>query len=693
MKTNFISPRLFSKPSIIKIIILLVSISQLQLAQWIQNTGIEGGDIRSIVYDGSKIYAGTSGGGIYVSDDLGLSWSRSINGLNYFFVSSMLIKEQYIYAGFVSLGIFASSDQGQNWFAVNNGLPNSTVTAMAELDTFIFAGMYNQVYASTNFGKSWFWRSSGLSNYSISAIITKDSMLLLGTSNGFYCSFDYGANWIERSNGLGNLWIKDLTVLDDKIFAATDFGGVYVTYDLGLQWLPAGLSYINVLSITSADTLLFAGTFSSGIFMSSDFGNNWFNFSNNYPYGSLTNELQYIDNTIFAGNEHGVYKLQIGETEWQKRTSGLFAHNSDCIVTNEDKIYVGTPGGKIYFSDDNGSSWDFYQVSETFAPILDIAFKGDTMYAVTNGYLYYSTNSGASWVTANLYSVQLSSIIIVDNKIFVGTSGFDGIWLSTNGGLTWTQKNNGLSTIHVNRLAFDDLNIYAGTQSGLFISSDFGDNWVMATSGISQTMYVGAIRVIGERIYVGGIYGIYLSTNKGVTWSFKGLPNRIVLCISGYENMIFAGTIPDGVYRSSNGGNSWQAYNDGLIHKHAMSIGIVDTTLLTGILGFGLWNRPLIITEVEKDENYFPTDFLLSQNFPNPFNPSTSFEYRIPEWSFVSIKIYDVLGKELRTLVDEEKSAGIYKINFDAEDLPSGVYFYRIQAGSFIDTKKMLLLR
>lgn len=693
MKNNFISPRVLSRYNVIKIIILLFSISSIQFAQWTQNTGIEGGDIRAIVHDGSKIYTGTSGGGIYVSDDLGLSWSRRNNGLTYFFVSSMLVKDQYIYAGFVSLGIFASSDQGQNWVAVNNGLPNSTVTAMAELDSFIFAGMYNQVYASTNFGQSWFWRSNGLSNYSITTLIAQDSMLLLGTSNGFYCSSDHGANWIERSNGLGNLWINDLTAIGDKIFAATSNGGIYYTTDYGLQWNFIYMLPANTLSVASADTVLFAGTFSSGIFFSSDFGNNWFSFNNGYPYGSLTQIIKPINNSLFAGNEHGIYKLQEGETEWQKRTSGLIAYNSDCIVTNEDKIYVGTPGGKIYFSDDNGSSWDFYQVSETFAPILDIAFKGDTIYAITNGYVYYSTNSGLSWITANLYSVQLSSIIVIDNKIFVGTSGYDGIWLSTNGGLTWTQKNNGLTTIHVNCLAFDNLNIYAGTQSGLFISSDFGDNWLKATSGISQTFYVVALKVIGERIYAGGIYGVYSSTNQGVTWSFKGLSNRIVRCISGYENMIFAGTVSDGVYRSSNGGNSWQLYNDGLIHEFAMSIGIVDTTLFTGILGFGLWNRPLIIADVEKDKKYYPTDFLLSQNFPNPFNPSTSFEYQIPEFSFVSIKIYDVLGKELRTLVDEEKSAGIYKISFDAGNLPSGVYFYRIQAGSFIDTKKMLLLR
>lgn len=86
-------------------------------------------------------------------------------------------------------------------------------------------------------------------------------------------------------------------------------------------------------------------------------------------------------------------------------------------------------------------------------------------------------------------------------------------------------------------------------------------------------------------------------------------------------------------------------------------------------------------------------DFELTQNYPNPFNPSTKIKYQIPELSFVTIKVYDVLGKEVTTLINEEKPAGSYEVEFDASRLPSGVYFYRLQAGSFIETKKMILLR
>jgi hypothetical protein len=85
--------------------------------------------------------------------------------------------------------------------------------------------------------------------------------------------------------------------------------------------------------------------------------------------------------------------------------------------------------------------------------------------------------------------------------------------------------------------------------------------------------------------------------------------------------------------------------------------------------------------------------YSLNQNYPNPFNPATTIKYQIPELSFVTLKVYDVLGNEIATLVNEEKPVGSYDIEFDANALPSGIYFYRLQAGSFIETKKMVLMK
>jgi hypothetical protein len=88
-----------------------------------------------------------------------------------------------------------------------------------------------------------------------------------------------------------------------------------------------------------------------------------------------------------------------------------------------------------------------------------------------------------------------------------------------------------------------------------------------------------------------------------------------------------------------------------------------------------------------------PTSFEISQNYPNPFNPSTSIQFKIPENSFVTLKVYNVLGKEVATLLNEEKNAGLYEVTFDATDFSSGIYFYKIEAGNFVATKKMILMK
>jgi len=98
------------------------------------------------------------------------------------------------------------------------------------------------------------------------------------------------------------------------------------------------------------------------------------------------------------------------------------------------------------------------------------------------------------------------------------------------------------------------------------------------------------------------------------------------------------------------------------------------------------------ITSVNEDLNSV-NFYRLSNNYPNPFNPSTSIQYAISNRQFVSLKVYDILGTEIETLVNEEKSAGKYELNWNAANLPSGVYFYRLQAGDFVQTRKMILLK
>ncbi len=113
--------------------------------------------------------------------------------------------------------------------------------------------------------------------------------------------------------------------------------------------------------------------------------------------------------------------------------------------------------------------------------------------------------------------------------------------------------------------------------------------------------------------------------------------------------------------------------------------------------GFCYWKDSIRFTPspvgVEDEFNPFPTEFLLSQNYPNPFNPITIIKYAVPKWSRTTLKIFDILGNDIVTLVNEEKPVGTYELNWNADNLPSGVYFYRLQAGDFVQTRKMILLK
>jgi len=102
---------------------------------------------------------------------------------------------------------------------------------------------------------------------------------------------------------------------------------------------------------------------------------------------------------------------------------------------------------------------------------------------------------------------------------------------------------------------------------------------------------------------------------------------------------------------------------------------------------------PSLVLSATDEENSLPQSYNLTQNFPNPFNPSTLIEYSLPEEGFVSLKVYNLLGEEVITLVNENKKAGIYTVKFDGIGLTSGVYFYRITSGDYTLTKKMMLTK
>jgi hypothetical protein len=157
---------------------------------------------------------------------------------------------------------------------------------------------------------------------------------------------------------------------------------------------------------------------------------------------------------------------------------------------------------------------------------------------------------------------------------------------------------------------------------------------------------------------------------------------------------MLVGTDSLGVFLFSDNGDSLGSYNEGLTNLNVQSLSIDNNDYVYLGTDNGVWRRPLSeITSVEEHSTDLPSSYILLQNFPNPFNPSTIISYQLPIGGNVTLKIYDILGNEMETLVDEFKPAGKYETEFNAASLPSCVYFYSLKAGDYIDTKKMLLLK
>jgi hypothetical protein len=152
-----------------------------------------------------------------------------------------------------------------------------------------------------------------------------------------------------------------------------------------------------------------------------------------------------------------------------------------------------------------------------------------------------------------------------------------------------------------------------------------------------------------------------------------------------------------GVMLSTNDGGSWSLFSQGIpssVPCHDLTIHNATRKLVVWTHGRSAYSTDMVVVGTEPVSNEIPVEFKLYQNYPNPFNPETKIKYSLPKTSMVKLVVYDALGKVVNTLVNEEQAAGIYQINVDGlKGLASGIYFYRISAGSFTDVKKMVLLK
>ena len=400
-----------------------------------------------------------------------------------------------------------------------------------------------------------------------------------------------------------------------------------------------------------------------------------------------------------------------GYAQWLK-TNLPSTVKVNTLAISDSSIFAGTNGDGIFISKDNGVNWDSLNVGLDSKVIHSIFINGTTIFAGTEAGASFSTNNGLNWSTINsgLAGKGVWSFAVSDNKfststIFAGT--WSGIYTSSNNGTSWEVTGLSSTTMPVHTIiVHDPSNIFAATLGGgVFKSQNNGFSWndisiefkdenisnssiipVYSLAGIDTTLIAG---VAPGNFYHMPYYGSL----------FVLLPTIIsqnvpILCFSIRNTSLFAGNLTGSIFLSNaNGLKGWQPVSPSLTNQTVYSLALNKSYIFAGTES-GIWRLwyPDATTNVD-NFNKVPIGFALEQNYPNPFNPTTSISYSIPRSVFVNIKVYDLLGREVSTIVSEYKPVGNYRVQFKAGKLVSGIYFYTMQAGAFVQTKKIILLK
>ena len=389
-------------------------------------------------------------------------------------------------------------------------------------------------------------------------------------------------------------------------------------------------------------------------------------------------------------------------SQWVQVANGIGNVAILSLVSKSGILFAGGAGtSALYKSSNGGINWTtvIYDAS-----INSLVANDNFVFAGGSG-LYISSNNGVIWSNSLLNHV-INSLAVNGNTIFAGTSD-TGIFISTNNGSIWTQHV--LKNHYIFTLAANGTNVFAGTRdSGLYKSNNSGLNW---TRSSLNNNHVISLAVNDNQIFAGtNGFGIYTSKDNGSTWVHNSLNNQQVVCFAFYENIIFAGTFWNGVFVSNNNGYNWIQKNEGLINLDIHTLCTFNNYLFAGVNWYSVYRRQLgELIGIKPISEKIPQKFSLSQNYPNPFNPVTKIKFDIPLSRGVSegrgvlarLVIYDILGREITTLVNEQLKPSTYEVEWNGNNYPSGVYFYKLitsdpstsSGQGYSETRKMVLIK
>ena len=375
---------------------------------------------------------------------------------------------------------------------------------------------------------------------------------------------------------------------------------------------------------------------------------------------------------------------------------------------------------------------------------MDFSFpNAQTGYGVAPAFaVIKTTNSGATWTLIANLGFDVQSIYFVNAETGFVAGDYGMIYKTTNGGYNWTEWMSPYSVAYINDIQFTDSNTgYACTRDIIYKTTDQGIIWDTLRTGLNRWMY--KISFVNNDLgYVTGDYGMYKTTDGGESWNYVnsietyygfvfknemtgyvGSGNNIRKTTDGGTNWdttlsddtldvyniftkgpdtLYAGTNKGIILKTTNGGLTWEYQDLQLKNSDKKIAGIYFINANTGFCSGG-FNDPFFYytttggtVGISNLSSEFPEEFILHQNFPNPFNPETKIRFEIPyaiKKVNTKLVINNSIGQEVRVLVNESLNPGIYEYTFEGRDLPSGVYFYTLSFDGFRETKRMVFVK
>ncbi|RKY97823.1 MAG: hypothetical protein DRQ13_04195 [Ignavibacteriae bacterium] len=500
---------------------------------------------------------------------------------------------------------------------------------------------------------------------------------------------DGGISWTIQLSIYGHI-VVSIFFIDDQIgWAACTEGVIYNTINGGdtwnLQYQLSTSEWLFDVFFVDQNNGWVVGNLGNKILKTTNGGNSW-----NWVTIGTSDWLFYIDfidhdTGITVGDNGRILKSTDGGINWNTMQSGTTSLLREVEFSSINEVWAVGYNGVILHSTDVGNTWNL-DPSGTSTDIYSVSFIGSQGWVCGDDQLILH-NSGASGLPINIISPNGGEIWIEGSQQDITWSSLNvtdvKIELSLNNGASWdTIIDSTLSTGIFSWTVPNSL-----SDSCLIKISDYQypdtldiSDGMFAIRSQASLSTVTVISPNGGESWVAG-------TQQNITWTSEFVENvKIELSLTNGANW---NTIVDSI--PSTGIYSW------LVNVPQSSI--QSRIRITNILDQAVYDVSdqvftiQVPVDVENQLSGLPKEYKLTQNYPNPFNPSTTIKFAVPIESNVNLSIYNVMGELVSTLVNEQKKPGYYEYEFNASTIASGVYLYRIKAGSFVETKKMALMK